>query len=485
MNHVAFKLLLGAAVLLIGCNDSNAPEVVTTETAPPSSPLRLLVVEDPELAQAIVRVWSSRSTVPLKLIESAEHDFVTELESTDLQINADAIIYPTRLLGSLAESDLIAPMPARIQGNEQLAMDDMFPLIRSRELRWGATLYAVPFGSPHLSFVYRSDVFEQLDLRPPTTWQELADLSRQLSTPEVRSSLRGLVEETTAVLTQPLAAGSAGATFLARAAPLVVHPGRYSAIFDFRTMQPLIGQPPFVQALEAMVADHQHGSQADLTMTPALAASAVAAGRSIMAIGWVVAALDGDTSDDDEKFHRVSFAEMPGSTMVYSPSTQAWEPRDRESMFRVPLLGTSGRVGSVLRRSRRERDAWNLLVLLSGAEWGLEISPSSRHTSIARPTQATSVGKWLDGRLGPEAIESYSRVVTASQSRRASLFVPRLPGHDRYMQALDTAVRTTLAGDVTAESALQTASLRWNEITDEMGRDRQARAYQRSLGLVP
>ena len=151
----------------------------------------------------------------------------------------------------------------------------------------------------------------------------------------------------------------------------------------------------------------------------------------------------------------------------------------------MPLLGTSGRVGSVVERSRRARGAWNLLVRLSGTEWSMEISPCSYHTAISRPSQTTATSKWVDGKFGPKAIETYTQAFVDAQSRRGFLFAPRLPAQDRYMASLDAAVRSAVAGNATVETALQSASLSWNKITDEVGRQRQSHAYQRSLGLVP
>ena len=53
---------------------------------------------------------------------------------------------------------------------------------------------------------------------------------------------------------EPLAPGWAGLVLLARAAPYAKHRDNYSALFDIETMEPLVAGPPFVQALEELVA---------------------------------------------------------------------------------------------------------------------------------------------------------------------------------------------------------------------------------------
>ncbi len=61
--------------------------------------------------------------------------------------------------------------------------------------------------------------------------------------------------------------------------------------------------------------------------------------------------------------------------------------------------------------------------------------------------------------------------------------MPRLPGADRYLRALDDAVRQALAGKATSAEALEAAAAQFRTITAELGVDRQRKAYQQSLGL--
>ena len=60
----------------------------------------------------------------------------------------------------------------------------------------------------------------------------------------------------------------------------------------------------------------------------------------------------------------------------------------------------------------------------------------------------------------------------------------RIPARHEYLTALDRAVEQAIAGDP-AKEALTTAASQWQQITDELGRDKQKAAYSRSLGLDP
>jgi ABC-type glycerol-3-phosphate transport system substrate-binding protein len=43
-------------------------------------------------------------------------------------------------------------------------------LIWEREIRWGGKPYALSLGAPVLELAYRTDLFEEQRLTPPTTW---------------------------------------------------------------------------------------------------------------------------------------------------------------------------------------------------------------------------------------------------------------------------------------------------------------------------
>jgi multiple sugar transport system substrate-binding protein len=48
---------------------------------------------------------------------------------------------------------------------------------------------------------------------------------------------------------------------------------------------------------------------------------------------------------------------------------------------------------------------------------------------------------------------------------------------------LDTAVSQYIAGELSVEETMQQITDGWNQITDQVGRDAQLKAYQDSLGV--
>ena len=59
----------------------------------------------------------------------------------------------------------------------------------------------------------------------------------------------------------------------------------------------------------------------------------------------------------------------------------------------------------------------------------------------------------------------------------------RIPKNQRYQQVvLDTEVHRFVSGEITKEEAMQRIHDGWEEITEEMGRDTQLKAYRSTLG---
>jgi multiple sugar transport system substrate-binding protein len=60
----------------------------------------------------------------------------------------------------------------------------------------------------------------------------------------------------------------------------------------------------------------------------------------------------------------------------------------------------------------------------------------------------------------------------------------RIPQNQYYQQTvLDTAVAQFLAGELDMDAAIKQITDKWNEKTDELGRDKQLETYKATLGV--
>lgn len=465
---------------LVGCGPTpDASKTGTTEKDEAPEPTRVVVVEDPPFAKMLQRQWSARTRNQLQLKQMT----VQELNERR-RLNADIMIYPSACLGRLAERNLIVTPPESVWNNGQYNQLDVFDLQRNAQIRWGDELYAFSFGSPVFVLMYRADLFAQHALTPPSTWDEYAALVEKLRRSELAEAAPPEGQPWVPAC-EPLAAGWAGKTLLARAAPYASHPSQFSVLFDYITMKPLIAGPPFVRALQELVAVNQQYADTCTQLAPEEARRRLFGGQTAMAFGWSSPARSSEAPVEMAAGVRIGFAELPGAEVAYNFGERKWTPYESKTPVRVPLIGIAGRLGSVARDARKPQQAAEILALLTGPQWSERLSPASSHTTLFRESHLQTPALWTDKGLTRESAENYAEVAGASQNRPIHLASIRIPGWQQYLQVLDNAVLAALTGEKTAQEALDHAAKRWAALTEELGLDAQREAYTRSLGLQP
>jgi multiple sugar transport system substrate-binding protein len=102
-----------------------------------------------------------------------------------------------------------------------------------------------------------------------------------------------------------------------------------------------------------------------------------------------------------------------------------------------------------------------------------------------RISQFEELQPWLDGGFTEAAAENYLGAIQASLNSPNMVLDLRVPFNQRYQQVvLDEVLSRFLADELTAEEAAAEIEVRWNEISDEIGRDTQLAAYTATLGLT-
>jgi len=484
------RRIIAAALLALLCG-CPANEVPTPAPKPPEAqkPLRLLVVDDPGLAEAVERQWRARAEGGIEMRQMTADELLDKRRG---RLGADAVVYPSGLIGELAERRLIVSIGDDVvndkaESGPRFARRDIFELIRQREIAWGEQVYAVPLGSPTLVLFYRRDILQKLGLDPPASWDEYQQLASRLSrredigeaAPPEGAPWYGAIE--------PLGPGWAGQVLLARAAVYARHRSYLSMVFDLDTMDPMIAGPPFVRALEELVAAARFGPPEAIGYSPGDARLELLAGHCAMAVTWPSCAGNDGMADASQHIEQlpIEVAELPASRQVYNPSEAKWQKREESETGRVTFLGVAGRLGSVTKASRQPQAALGLLLRIAGTEWSQYISPHSPATTLYRSSQMASAESWMDESFEAATSRQYAELVRQSHRQGLWLSSVRIPGRKRYLASLDEAVHRAIQGDQGPTECLKAAAVKWAEITAEYGVEEQKGAYWRSLGMEP
>jgi multiple sugar transport system substrate-binding protein len=442
----------------------------------------LLVVGDPELAAAARRLsgeWNAQTGSEFHLETITEEQF-----GDSHRLTADALICPSCQLGTLAERKLLRPVPKRLLQGDAGDWSDIFELLRLSEATWASQTLAVPFGSPVLTCYYRVDLLEELGRGPPETWAEYQELAGLLADRKNLGEAAPADDVPWCGTIEPLAPGWAGVVLLARAAPYAKHRDNYSTLFDIRTMEPLVAGPPFVRALEELVAAAKMGTPDQLQYDPKAARAAFWQGQCGMALTWPTAAAGGLPAETAANV-KIGFAQLPGSTEVFNVRKRSWERRAEDEDPHVPLPAIAGRIGAVTRRSEHSEAAFQLLLWLSGKQFSTRVCASSAATTLFRQSQLGTPQRWVERPITPRAAAQYGAVAEKQFRHGQWVFALRIPGRMEYLAALDDAVSRAVGGEQSPAEALRQAATRWQEITQRLGTDRQKAAYYHSLGREP
>ena len=137
-------------------------------------------------------------------------------------------------------------------------------------------------------------------------------------------------------------------------------------------------------------------------------------------------------------------------------------------------------MASVTRFSRNAASAFKLLPWLAGGQTGAQLSQRSGATLWTRPAQVSQAAKWLPAQIAAEDAGWLEQALAA----RNSYLLPRLPGIDKYLEALDSTIAANLQTKLSGELVLGEVETKWASITESLGTQRQQQAFRRHLGLA-
>lgn len=409
----------------------------------PSVALRVLVVNNAALAESVNRLrgeWEERSGGML----AAESRPWSELSGANA-VDADVVLLPARHLGEWYERNWLRPLRESVVSNREYRADDVFPLVRQKFCQINGREVALPLAVQLPLFGYPADGLTTADGSPPNSWVDHGQLVARAGVVPHTWPPREAVDNWLAFL------------LLARAAAYANHPREESNLLDSQTLAPRIATAPFVRALEEWQREAAQRSSSDQA--------------------------DGEsTSRNEPQGAAVVWSELPGAEQVFNRASGQWDSVDRGPQ-RVTFLA-DGWLIAVTTSSRNATTAFRLAGWLASAEIGSQLATPGLTALPCRRSQLVTLGRWIGPAVGPAGSSQFGKAYSAAVGRANAMVVPRIPGVDEYLAALNAAVGSALDGQQTPTDALQEAARQWEEITQRRGRPAQRRAYQHHLGIA-
>jgi multiple sugar transport system substrate-binding protein len=423
----------------------------------------------------------------------------------------DILLFRAERLGDLVDKGALAPIPNEVvlpprpvdsetedQGRQEKSAAaeadadsfhymDIAPAYRDQVTRYGSERLALPCGGSALILAYRRDAFENKDtieaarqagiaLKPPATWTQLDALAKFFQGRDWNGEPGP--DHGIALALGPDTEGVAEAILLARAASVGQHRDHYSFLFDSDVMSARVDSPPFVQALEDLVALGAFGPPGKERFDAQAARAAFRSGKVAMLI---------DRAEQASAWSQgkpIGVAALPGSERVYEPLMKVWQACSPLNTPSYLPRGGGWLVGINAALSGMKLDAARDFARYLA-------SPENANRLRAEPTfpmlpvRISQISQGLPDPTAAPDVDSRQWSQAVGQTLLAERVVPglRIPDAEGYLADLSKARQAALAGKP-AQEALQGLAQAWSKRTLERGLKRQLWHYRRSLNSL-
>lgn len=422
LSRLAAIGITAALCLFVGCRQEETSPSEKSETAEARAPVELtvVVVDDPPLAAGIELLGGEWQA------RSGGELNVTEQTLDELlageAVPGDLVVYPSRIVGELVDRNWVRPVRESVLRSDEVDFQSLPRALRDHSLRYARVVYGLSLGESPLLFAAAEAVDSSAEIR---TWTEFdGQFSPGSNSP----------------LTTPLAA-----ELVARAVHFLPLDSGEAVLFDPGTMKPRLESAVFERAFSQLF---EWRRQTGESLPPAV-------------LTW-----PGAPAEDPAE---ISFLPLPVAEEQYRAALEEWESATDPAP--VTILGFAGRSISVTASSRNAVSAFKLLEYLGSIQTAEQLSKRSDYTAPLRQFGA--------GLPGEEQLQQ-----SLNSQYRTIYLLPRIPGIDAYLAALEAQIQQALTGDANIAETLSATSKQWEEITERLGRERQLVAYRKHLGLT-
>lgn len=398
-----------------------------------------------------------------EVYEKEKIEFVTHTGAYDI-----VTVFP-KFMGDFAGNGYLVALDEYAKKLDP-KMDDVTPGYGKLYCEYEGKLYAVPYDGDVLSLYYRKDLFDNetekaafkaeygYDLKPPATWKEYLEVAK-FFTRKKGEKLAGKV----------LDRDFYGTAFYGQRDWVYGWWGnRFGSLggvyFDEKTMEPAINSKAGVDALKDMIEIKKYSPPDVLAFGYEELKDAFLNGETAMVIQWPDIGKKAADPEQSKIVGKTGVAGVPG-VMVEG------------KLYRRAMM-PAGRVLAVTKESKHPWEAYQVIHYLttvtsiddvSTAKTGLD---PYRYSHFAHPEEYE---------MFPD-VES-AKIYLAGVQANMEVGYPELtiPGAPQYYDVFGREITKALAGEKSAEDALNAVAKEWTEITKRFGLKQQRKMYQATV----
>jgi len=446
------------------------------------------------LFRGFLKPWEAYTGARINWIDLAQADYNARLQQS---IATETVDFDILEMGAPFEGDVLgkglaSEMPDWVRN--VIDMDDYVHYLKPPVGTWDGKTHRISIDGDTHNFNYRTDIFADEELarlwaeeghegpwEVPTTWAKVQEVTKFLN----GKTFQGFPAYGYLDPLKPW--GGFGFYFLgSRATAYAKHPDDPAWLFDPATMKPRINNPAWVRAIQDVldVMDAQPPDQinADPNTT---GFQQFLAGTGSMVTWWGDVGSNARTSDSSIVGDVIGFSILPGSEDVYNHKAGRWETLDSGPNF-APNMAYIGWGIYVMARvdsdSQKRKAAWSAAAHLGGRDISLWCAA---YPSGFQPYREShfNIPEWVEAGYDEAFISDYLASQLDSYNHANTAIEPRIPGIFQYYSIAEDILANIYAGEFSAQEGADRIAEAWEELTDQLGRDRQIALYKASLGL--
>jgi multiple sugar transport system substrate-binding protein len=394
----------------------------------------------------------------------------------------DAFVFNPQWLGDFTGPGYLEDLTSRVSSDPTIQWDDIGPFFRDFNATYAGKTYMVPLDGDFHMVYYRSDLIQT----PPTTWDEYLAVAKDLNgdgTPDYGSCIAKKKGQQSFWWIISVAGGLLQAKGTGE-----------GAFFDTTNMNPLFNNDAMKKALETYKATMQYGPPDEINLGVGDTRGLFTTGRCALSMDWGdigTLALDPATSTVQDKVGAVitpgwkEVLDRASGKLVACDATTC--PNAVNGVNYAPFAsfgGWSGAINAAADAAKKDA-AFAFLAYMSAPEQSSEdVTLGKTGFNPYRTSHFENREPWKAVGMSDAAADQYLGAIKSSLENPNMVLDLRIPKTKEYEQdVLDTAVSQYIAGELSVEETMQQITDGWNQITDQVGRDAQLKAYQDSLGV--
>lgn len=481
-----FSAFCAAAIASFGAQAQEKPfEGVTvnviTQTGAIQEPLQRRAPDFEKLTGAKINVVA----VPFSdLYQKVLTDWASGTNSVDA-----AVFAPQWMVDYIA-GGYLEDLTPRVDADKDIQQDDVGAFFRDFSEKYNGKVYMITLDGDFHMMYYRKDVLEAAGLKVPTTWDEYLAVAKAVhgkdmngdGTPDFGSCIGKkrnaqsywFVMDVVGSLTQ--SKGTSQGTF-----------------FNTKDMTPLVDNEAFRKALDFLKESTQYGPPDELNLDVSDTRPLFASGRCALNLDWGDVGTIAIDAKQSKVMGKWGAAIMPGSKEVLNWDTGKLEacsaetcPHAIDGVNHAPFAAFGGWGGGINAKAQdKVKDAAYAYFsfMTQPAQSNPDVTIGGTGFNPYRMSQLSYSDLWKNAGMSEEEAKIYLGAINQSMSSPNMILDLRIPQNQKYQQVvLDEAVSRFLAGEIDKEATVKAVADGWNELNDEIGKDKQLEFYRATIG---